>query len=140
MEYRLTVTGIDDRIRAVQGVERQLKLNIVVALEWFGRTVREEMIHTHTFRNRTGRLERSMGYTVEAWTASTIQINVFALAPYARAVEEGTSRSRPYPYFWQVFYKHLTELYRRLQAAVDSAFMDAVDTGRANVFTRPQTA
>jgi hypothetical protein len=134
------VTGIDERIRAVDGLDRQLKLNIVVVLEWFGRTVREEMIHTHTFRNRTGRLERSLGYTVEAWTANTIQIMVFATAPYARAVEEGTSRSRPYPYFWPVFYKHLTELYQRLQQAVDSAFADAVDTGRVNVFARPRTA
>lgn len=120
-QCHLLVTGIDDALARLEGLERAIKLAIVVELEWFGRVTTQEMVLTHSFTNRTGRLERSIGYSVESWSGNRALVNVFATAPYAQAVEEGTPTSRPYPFFWQVFYKYLPELQQRLQSAVNEA-------------------
>jgi hypothetical protein len=119
----LTATGIEETIARLDGIARQIAINVSEVLDWFGRTVTEEMQADHTFQNITGRLERSIGYTVESWSAGTVQANVFAMAPYAQAVEEGTPTSRPYPFFWPVIYKYLPELQERLQKAVTAAFV-----------------
>ncbi len=118
----LTVTGIEDTLARLDGLERQIATNVAAELEWFGKTTSEEMVATHSFKNITGQLERSIGYTVESWSAGKILVNVFAMAPYAQAVEEGTPTSRPYPFFWPVYYKYLPELQERLQKAVDAAY------------------
>lgn len=118
----LLVTGIEETLARIDSLERQILLNVAIELEWFGRTVTDEMVADHTFQNITGQLERSIGYTVESWSAGTIQANVFAMAPYAQAVEEGTPTSRPYPFFWPVIYKYLPVLQDRLQKAVDLAY------------------
>lgn len=118
---RLTATGIDDALARLDGLQRQIDLNIVVELERFGRIVTQEMIQTHTFQNITGRLERSIGYTVEQYGTS-IMLNLFAMAPYAQAVEEGTPTSRPYPFFFPVLYKYLPDLLPALQRAVNEAY------------------
>jgi len=124
---KLLATGIDDALARLDGLERQIKLNIVVELERFGRVCTEEMIQTHTFQNITGQLERSIGYTVESYGTSIV-LNLFATAPYAQAVEEGTPTSRPYPFFFPVFYKHFAELQDRLQRAVTEAVEQFADT------------
>lgn len=126
----LLVTGIEEVFDRLDSLERQIQINVAIELEWFGRVTTEEMVATHTFQNITGRLERSIGYTIESWSAGHIQANVFALAPYAQAVEEGTPTSRPYPFFWPVFYKYLPELQERLQKAVSLAFETYGVTGR----------
>jgi len=120
-QCQLMVTGIDEALARLDGLEARIRTNVVAALEWFGQVTTEEMVQTHPFRNITGRLERSIGYTVEQWSAGKVVANIFATAPYAQAVEEGTTSSRPYPFFWPVFYKYLPELQERLQAAVDEA-------------------
>lgn len=126
-----TITGIDERIRAMEGLELQLGLNITVALEWFGSTATQEMITQHSFINRTGRLERSIGYHVESPRDHFYELHIYALAPYAEAVELGVpGRSRPYAFFWPAFYTYLPELYERLAEGVATAFQDATDTGR----------
>ena len=122
LDINLTVTGIEQTLARLDGLEKQIKLNVAEVLRWFGDTVTEEMIVTHTFQNITFRLEKSIGFTVESWQADTIQANIFAMAPYAQAVEEGTPTSRPYPFFWPVIYKWLPELETRLAAAVESAY------------------
>lgn len=119
------MTGIDDAIARLDGLEARIKLYITVELERFGRIVTAEMVETHTFQNITGRLERSIGYSVEEWRSGFTVLNVFATAPYAQAVEEGTATSQPYPFFWPVFWKHYPELQARLQKAIDEAFAEA---------------
>ena len=121
---RLTATGIDDALDRLDGLERAIRLAIVVELERWGRVVTEEMIQTHSFQNITGRLERSIGYTVEEWRSNAVVLTVSALAPYAEAVETGTPNSRPYPFFWPSFYKYLPDLEPRLAAAIAEAIKD----------------
>lgn len=133
MRFGLHMEGLDEMIERVGGLSQQIKLNLTVELEWFGRTATQEMITQHEFINRTGRLERSIGYHIEV-VNDHLQLHVYALAPYAVAVEEGVpGHSRPYPYFWPAFYKHLPELMERLDAAVHSALEDASDTGRLDL-------
>lgn len=129
----LGATGIEETIARLDGLEKQVALNVAEVLRWFGDTVTQEMIATHTFQNITFRLEQSIGFTVESWAAGRIQVNIFALAPYAQAVEEGTPSSRPYPFFWPVFYKWLPELQPRLTAAVDAAFAMFAEPGRVGI-------
>lgn len=124
LQCNLLVTGIDEALARLDGIQQRLRLFITIELEWFGRTVTQEMVLTHSFQNVTGRLERSIGYSVEQWTANAVVLNVFATAPYAQAVEEGTPTSQPYPFFWPTFYKWLPELQLRLQKAVDAAFAE----------------
>jgi hypothetical protein len=121
MLLRLTITGIDQTIRGVDAAEKLYQQAIAETLEWFGKTVSEEVKADHPYIDRTGGLTRSVGYTVESWRGRFIQVNVFATMPYAEAVEYGTSRSRPYAFLFPKFYKYLGELQQRLQIAVNAA-------------------
>jgi len=126
--------GLDDLITRVGGLAQQFLLNITTVLEWFGSTATQEMITQHSFINRTGRLERSIGYHIEVPGNGHIELHVYALAPYAAAVEEGVpGRSRPYPYFWGTFYKYLPDLYEKLAEGIDSALEDASYSGRLSL-------
>lgn len=128
----LTVTGIDDALARVDGLEHAIRLAVVVELEAFGRLVTHEMIETHTFQNITGQLERSIGYSVEAWRGNAIVLNIYALASYAQEVEEGTPNSRPYPFFWPAIYTHLPELEPRLRTAVTTVLAEYGEGGERN--------
>jgi len=129
MKIGFKVTGIDKAIQAVDYVQRIMMQYVAIELDWFGKTVSAEMISDHPYIDRTGQLTRSIGFTIESWTYGKAIINVFALAAYAQPVEFGTATSRPYPFFYPVFYKYLDELMRRIQAAVDKAFDEAAQIG-----------
>ena len=130
LRFGLHVEGLDAAISRMDGLRQQLILNMTVALEWFASTVTNEMITQHSFQNRTGRLERSIGYTLNM-VDNQLQLQVFALAPYAVAVEQGVpGHSAPYPFFWPTFYKWLPDLYLKLEEGVESALSLAEDTGR----------
>lgn len=111
-------------------LDRRLELmhrNVEGALDWFGKTTTEEMIETHTFQNRTFRLEGSIDYDLYVFVGNEAHLAVFALAPYASQVEEGhpgPPAARPYPFFWPVFYTWEPVLYEKLQTAVEFALYD----------------
>lgn len=54
----------------------------------------------HSYRDRTGRLTRSIrAYAPRGrFTRGTLAVEIIADTPYASYVERGTSRSRAYPY------------------------------------------
>ena len=98
------LTDIDMRLAAAKQV-------VTDDLTWMGAGAKEEMIRTHTFQNRTFRLEGSIDFDVTLWAVS-----VFALTGYASEVEFGVpGRSRPYPFFWPVWYTWLAMLEERLK-------------------------
>lgn len=130
LRFGLDVKGLDTTLASLSGLELQIRLNITVELEKFAKTITEIMITQHSFQNRTGRLERSIGYHIEVVPGS-LQLFVYALAPYAIAVEEGVEgHSRPYPFFWATFYEFLPDLIDGLGSAVAAAFENARDAGR----------
>ena len=152
MILKLQMTGHDLAIDNLQLAKHLMLIYCQVQLDWFGRTVIDEMqkqpplghppggphppdgelpvFGEHAYIDRTGYLTRSMGYTVELWQGHRATVSVFALAPYADAVEYGTTHSRPYPFFFPVFYKYLPILHARLQAAAERAFNDAANRDR----------
>jgi hypothetical protein len=127
----LTVTGIDQAIRGADAAEKLYRQAIAETLEWFGKTVSQEVKDDHPYIDRTGVLTRSVGYSVESWRGKFLVVNVFATATYAEAVEYGTSRSRPYPFLFPKFYKYLDELQQRLQIAVNAAIAAGGNIGGA---------
>jgi hypothetical protein len=93
-------------------------------MEWFGKTVSEAAKDDHPYEDHTYVLTRSIGYTVESWSAKTVQVNVYAMAPYAEAVEYGTAKSRAYPFLFPQFYRFLDPLQVKLQNAVNRAISE----------------
>jgi hypothetical protein len=82
------------------------------------------MVETHTFQNRTFRLEESIGYNVDAFRDFKATVDIYATAPYATQVEHGhpgPPPARPYPFFWPVYYKHEPLLWERLEATVETS-------------------
>lgn len=125
----ITLTGVEE---ALADIDRRLSImsdGVTTALDWFGKNATEEMIDTHTFQNRTFRLEGSIDYDVVPASAGdrTAVVAVFAMASYASQVEfghPGPPPARPYPFFWPVFYKWEPALYERLQTVVEFAIYD----------------
>jgi hypothetical protein len=112
------LNDIDLKLAAAQQV-------VVDDLKEFGAGARDEMVRTHTFQNRTFRLERSIDFDVVAFVPGqeNARATVFALTEYASQVEFGVDgRSRPYPFFWPVWYKWLALLEEKLRDDWPRAF------------------
>lgn len=104
----IKITGIPDVIDRLDERHKQARENVQNTLDWFGKGSADEMVRTHTFQNRTYRLEGSIGHSVEPFENGQAFASVFALTSYASLVEFGVpGKSRPYPFFWPVFYKWL---------------------------------
>jgi hypothetical protein len=111
------LNDIDMKLAAAQQV-------VMDDLKVFGEGAKDEMVRTHTFQNRTFRLEGSIDYDVIGFEGSgQPHVTVFALTSYASQVEFGVpGRSRPYPFFWPVFYKWLALLEEKLKDDWPRAF------------------
>jgi hypothetical protein len=131
MFARLVVTGIDQAIRGADAAEALFIKAIEADLEWFGETVSTDAKKDHPYIDRTGELTRSIGYTVESWRGRILQVNVFATASYAEAVEYGTARSRAYPYLFPKFYQYLDALQAKLKVSVNAAIATGGKIGGA---------
>lgn len=81
----------------------------------------------HTFTNRTGKLERRIlpRRPRGSLLAGTLSVEVVGDRPYGSFVEDGTSRSRAYPYLRPAFERTedevAAEMERSLQEAVRAA-------------------
>ena len=120
--FTVNTTGIEEAIREADDIIAQIERGPVDELEWFGKTTTDEMVRTHTFQNRTFRLESSIGYQVYPILGHIFRVKVEATAPYASQVEEGhpgPPAARPYPFFYPVFWAHEPMLQQRVQAWLD---------------------
>lgn len=154
MELKIDMQGLDEAIRQYELAGRLWLIFATTQLEWFGKTVTTEMkeqpplghppggphplsrdeqpvFGEHAYIDRTGYLTRSIGYTIDLWQGHRAVVSVFALAPHADAVEFGTMRSRPYPFFWPVFNKYLPQLEERLHEAAERAVATAANRAAA---------
>jgi hypothetical protein len=64
--------------------------------------------------NRTWTLTRSIVYTLGTWSGDKLAVKFFALAWYADAIENGTARTKAYPFFWKVVQADLAALTRQV--------------------------
>jgi hypothetical protein len=123
---KFTLSGLDEALAEIDRRLDTLKQDVHLDLDWFGRTTSNEMVATHTFQNRTFRLETSIGYKAFFWNPSTgWRVEVEASAWYASQVElghPGPPPARPYPFFWPVWYRYYPDaLMEKLQATVTTA-------------------
>lgn len=125
LNLTIELTGVDDAIAELESRFSAAKDAVVEDLKWFGQGAKQEMIDTHTFQNRTFRLEGSIDFDVVHFTTVGPYVVVFALTEYASQVEFGVpGRSRPYPFFWPVWYKWVPLLEERMQASWRHGFGD----------------
>lgn len=116
-------TGIQETIAELDRRLALAKSGIEADMAWFGEGAKAEMIATHTFQNRTFRLEGSIDYDVHQFDLDGAYVTVFALTGYATQVEFGQpGRSRPYPFFWPIWYKWVPLLEEKMQEDWPQAF------------------
>lgn len=117
-------SGLENALSEIDFKLDYAKASVVDDLTYFGQGAKDEMVRTHTFQNRTFRLERSIDYDIIAFTPENPARGVvFALTEYASDVEFGIpGRSRPYPFFWPVYYKWLALLEEKLSEDWPRAF------------------
>ena len=121
-------SGLDNVLNDIDMRLKQAQHVVMDDLKEFGKGAADEMILTHTFQNRTFRLEHSIGtswreFDVDVAVGQNASASVFALADYASQVEFGVpGRSRPYPFFWPVWYKWLALLEEKLRDDWPRAF------------------
>lgn len=78
------------------------------ALEWYGDTATKRMKANHDrsahaiqrYVNRTWYLTTTIAFDVTRISGGQSRLRMFAPPTYAEAVEFGTPRSAPYPFFW----------------------------------------
>lgn len=145
LQMSMNVTGIEEVLARVDRLEALYLIYVNEQLEWFGRTAVTSMTEDHppggphpppgeqpqygehSYIDRTGYLMASIGFDIESLGAGVISVVVFAMAPYAEAVEEGTARARAYQFFWPVIEDMLPELYDRVGNAVRQAFAEMAE-------------
>lgn len=116
----ITMHGVEEALAELDRREALVRDNVNSALASWGKAATEQMIETHTFQNRTYRLEGSIDYDVHPFSGDAASLAVFALAPYASQVEfghPGPPPARPYPFFWPVFWNLEPEFWFQLENA-----------------------
>jgi hypothetical protein len=88
------VDAINAMTAAIEGEMLPLMLDVAEGVVTDAKT-------GHTFTNRTGRLERSIRHGAATGNLRRgYRVDVLGATPYGSFVEDGTSRSAPYPYLW----------------------------------------
>ncbi len=113
--------------QALRVLRRRLDDHVERAVRRIGRDLRDEARASHAYRDRTGRLTAST--RAEAPTGSflrdTLEGGVRATAPYARYVEEGTTRSAAYQFLGTAWVLRREESEARVADALEAAVHDA---------------
>lgn len=125
MRVTVTHTGIEEEKLRADRYHAAYRRRVWEAMNWFGQVVSQEIKADHPYKDRTGWLTASVGYSMDPlFETGTMSGTVYALAWYASAVEAGTPHSRPYPFFWPKFYKYLPALLDRIQRAGTEALAE----------------
>ncbi|CAN5608020.1 hypothetical protein BH24ACT15_BH24ACT15_34840 [soil metagenome] len=117
---KITLIGVEEAIAELDRREALVHENVEQGLAAWGQQATMQMIETHTFQNRTYRLEGSIGYDVHGWSGTGAQLAVFALANYSSQVEfghPGPPPARPYPFFWPVFWNTEPDFWFQMRSA-----------------------
>ena len=111
----------------IDAFERDLSESIPFALMDGAMVVADEAVSSHTYTNRTGRLQASTrADSVRGSWRSGYTVSVVGAMPYGSFLEEGTSRIQGYAF--------LLPAYARREAQVETIVADAMAliAGRVN--------
>lgn len=111
------VDAVDAMEAAISGAMLPAMLDVAEGVETDAKT-------GHTFRNRTGRLEKSITHGAATGNLRHgYRVDVIARTRYASFVDEGTSRNAAYPYLVPAWERRETWA----QHVVETAIVEAVD-------------
>lgn len=124
LEVTFETGAVVSSFRALRGA---LNTELERALRATGRAVATEARQSHSYRDRTGNLTRSIKALppTGTFTADTLSGGVTATTRYARYVEEGTTRMRAYQYLGTAVFLQQTETQQRFTTALESALRTA---------------
>lgn len=109
-------------VDAVQAMRDEVARALPQAITAGARLVALHAKVNHPYTNRTGRLER---HTEHQFTTGSMpggyRAEVHGGMPYGSFVEEGTSRSRPYPYLWPAWVETRDTVAHIIEASVVGA-------------------
>lgn len=120
-------TGFVEARRSVHRLGAVLDDVIERAVRATAREVAKEAKSSHGYRDRTGRLTRSITHyePVGEFSDGSLEGIVGATMPYASFVEDGTSRSRASRYLGTAWLLQRDETDRRMEDALESAVQRA---------------
>ena len=136
--------GLAETNREIDRFIGDYRARVRRAAEDYGKTTTERMKANHDrdahdiqrYVNRTWYLTRSIEYDVRPWSGDRLEIRIYTPAYYAHWVENGTPRSRAYPFFWVEVYGQQPYAVTRIWEEV----MDAVKYHEAvERASRPRT-
>lgn len=89
------------------------------------RIVAEEAASRHPYQNRTGLLQSrtQAGRVTGQASRGRVSVSVLGDTRYGSFVEEGTSRSRPYPYLAPAWERREEDFARAVDAALEQGLM-----------------
>ncbi len=113
-DLTLAWSGLEETVDAISELEQAVQDAIVAAQTRYGQTATALMKANHAndaheikrYVNRTWDLTNSIAFAVAQWAGdlSTLTMEAGRDLDYAEAVEQGTSHSRAYPFFWLQVY------------------------------------
>lgn len=114
-----------------------LQDNVLDVLERHGSMAVERMQENHQsdahaiqrYINRTWNLTNTIEFKVQPFVSDMARLELAANAAYAYDIENGTSRSQPYPFFWQEVYQVENDALADLQQALDEAVLAVTEHG-----------
>lgn len=110
-------------VDAMTAARDELTRTIPAACAAGGRLVALYARAQHPYQNRTFRLETHTQYQfTEGNLSNGYRVEVHGGMPYGSFVEEGTSRSRPYPYLRPAWERNADTFAHMIEAAVVAAF------------------
>ena len=101
MTITVEVEGLEEFKRSCEEARRELDAGLYSAVKEAAEAGAKEARDNHPYRNRTGMLERNTVALMLREGFNNYEGEIFANREYASYVNDGTSRSRPYPFMPQ---------------------------------------
>lgn len=120
----ITIEGIEDVTRALLAAKGTVGDVIALGVREAIYEGAQEAKATHRYTDRTGNLTASIRAVPGVYARTGSDGDIVATMPYASYVENGTYRSRPYPFMAQAYQRAERVLLRAIAAGLPRAQAD----------------
>lgn len=111
------VQGVDQIVSNLTLLSPAIGKRIAVALDITAKEVVNFARQNHPYTDRTTNLTQSIDQGDIVIHKNGVEAYVVARQPYASFVEEGTRRSKPYPFLWPAVARHQKVMIKRVANA-----------------------